>query len=147
MEYPGYILSNHLPSVKDIHNFTDELINYLFPVTDDPEMFLEYHEATLYKLQRDFNELLRSVDKSGKLNKDGISDHFFEELFNVKELLMKDARLILDFDPAATRVGNRSQSVNPPRKWPTITGTVRRSAQSRGLGWASPSGLCRCTMK
>ena len=101
MEYPGYILSNNLPSVKAIHAFTDELINYLFPVTDDPEMFIEYHEVTLYKLQRDFVELLRSVDKTGKLNKDAIADHFFEELFNVKELLIKDAQLILDFDPAA----------------------------------------------
>ena len=42
MEYPGYILSNNLPSVKAIHSFTDELINYLFPVTDEPEMFLQY---------------------------------------------------------------------------------------------------------
>ena len=75
MEYPGYILSNNLPSVKAIHSFTDELINYLFPVTDEPEMFLQYHEATLYRLQNDFTQLLSSTDKNGKLNKEGITTH------------------------------------------------------------------------
>ena len=101
MEYPGYILSNHLPSVKAIHSFADELINYLFPVTDEPEMFLEYHEATQYKLHANLMQLLRSVDKGGKLNSEAIAGHFFDELFTVKDLLIKDAQLILDFDPAA----------------------------------------------
>ncbi len=101
MDYPGYILSNNLPSVKAIHSFTEELINYLFPVTDEPEMFLEYHEAILYKLQHDFVKLLSSADKTNKIHKEAIADHFFGSLFTVKELLMKDAQLILDFDPAA----------------------------------------------
>jgi serine O-acetyltransferase len=101
MEYPGYILSNNLPSVNAIHAFTDELINYLFPVTDEPEMFLEHHESSLYKLQAHFLELLRSVDKAGKLKKDFVVDKFFNELNIVKDKLIRDAQLILDFDPAA----------------------------------------------
>ena len=102
MEYPGYILTNQLPSVKAIHSFTDELINYLFPVTDDPEMFMEHHEGELYKLQTLLKELLCSVDKSNKLKHDDICDRFFSRLSQVKDLLIQDAQLILDFDPAAS---------------------------------------------
>jgi len=79
MEYPGYILSNRLPSVKSIHAFTDELINYLFPVTDEPEMFMEHHESFLYKLQDHFQKLLESVDTNNKLEKDAITEHFFSK--------------------------------------------------------------------
>ena len=102
MDYPGYILSNHLPAVKAIHSFTDEIINYLFPVTDEPEMFLEHHESELYKLQRHFMELLRSVDTAGKIDREKVTAVFFESLSGVKDLLIKDAQLILDFDPAAS---------------------------------------------
>src|SRR5919205_829364 len=101
MEYPGYILTNQLPSVKAIHAFTDELINYLFPVTDEPEMFMEHHESELYKLQAHLKELLCSVDESHKLNNDEICNRFFASLSEVKNKLIQDAQLILDFDPAA----------------------------------------------
>ena len=96
MEYPGYILSNRLPSVKSIHAFTDELINYLFPVTDEPEMFMEHHEGELYKLQTHLKELLCSVNYSNKLNIDDICDKFFAGLSAVKDKLIQDAQLILD---------------------------------------------------
>jgi len=101
MEYPGYILSNRLPSVKSIHAFTDELINYLFPVTDEPEMFMEHHEGELYKLQTHLKELLCSVNYSNKLNIDDICDKFFAGLSAVKDKLIQDAQLILDFDPSS----------------------------------------------
>ncbi len=101
MEYPGYILSNNLPSVKAIGSFTEELIHYLFPVTDNPESFLEHHEAILYKLKANFTLLLHSVDKADKLAKQDIAYKFFNKLYDVKDLMIKDAKLILDFDPAA----------------------------------------------
>jgi len=101
MEYPGHILTNHLPAVKDINAFTDELIAYLFPVTDEPEMFMEHHESFLYKLQDHFQKLLESVDTNNKLEKETITEHFFSKLACVKDLLLKDAHMILDFDPAA----------------------------------------------
>ncbi|CAN5488295.1 hypothetical protein BH10BAC2_BH10BAC2_11800 [soil metagenome] len=101
MEYPGHILTNHLPSVKEINAFTDELIAYLFPVTDEPEMFMEHHESFWYKLEEHFRKLLSSVDTNGKLNKHVITENFFMSLAGIKELLLKDANLILDFDPAA----------------------------------------------
>ena len=52
MKYPGFILSDNLPSSKEIHSFTECLIGYLFPVTDESELFMEHHEVTLYKLQK-----------------------------------------------------------------------------------------------
>src|SRR5215831_12737427 len=100
MEYPGYLLSNRLPSVGSIHAFTDELINYLFPVTDEPEMFMEHHESELYKLQTHLKELLCSVDEKNKLNSNEVCDRFFGKLAQVKAMLLQDAQLILDFDPA-----------------------------------------------
>lgn len=101
MEYPGHILTKHLPSVKEINAFTEELIAYLFPVSDEPEMFIQHHETALYKLEEDFRKVLQSVDLSDKLNKDDINEKFFSSLTGIKNLLLKDAHLILDFDPAA----------------------------------------------
>lgn len=102
MEYPGYILTRHLPSVKEINTFTDELMAYLFPVTDEPDMFIEHHESMMYKLKEHFMRLLQSVDTGDKLNKDDVADQLFAALAGIKNLLLKDANLILDFDPAAS---------------------------------------------
>ena len=102
MQYPGHILSKHLPSGKEIQVFTDDLIHYLFPVTEEPELFLQHHEGTLYKLQQTFYNLLASVDPQAMLSKETITEDFFESLEETKNLLLADAQLILDFDPAAT---------------------------------------------
>jgi serine O-acetyltransferase len=102
MRYPGFILSDNLPSSNEIHTFTESLIAYLFPVTDEPELFLEHHEATMYKLQKQLACLIESVDRSQELEKELIADDFFNSLEDIKDLLVKDAQLILDFDPAAT---------------------------------------------
>lgn len=102
MQYPGHILSKHLPSGKEIHVFTDSLIHYLFPVTEEPALFLEHHETVLYKLQKTFLDLLSSDDSQNELDKITISESFFESLEETKNILLQDAQLILDFDPAAT---------------------------------------------
>ncbi|WP_153801105.1 serine O-acetyltransferase EpsC [Foetidibacter luteolus] len=102
MKYPGFILSDNLPSSKEIHQFTESLICYLFPVTDEPELFLQHHEVTLYKLQKNLIDLIESVDKKQLLEKEIIADEFCNSLEEVKDMLLTDARLILEFDPAAT---------------------------------------------
>ncbi len=101
MKYPGFILSDNLPSSKEIHSFTECLIGYLFPVTDEPELFMEHHEVTLYKLQKRLIDLIESVDRKKSLEKELIADDFCNSLEEVKDMLLKDAQLILEFDPAA----------------------------------------------
>lgn len=101
MDYPGYIISTHLPSGKEIQKFTDDLVQYMFPVTEEPELFLEHHDTIAYKLHKELIELVKSVDTKNKLHSHTIADDFFESLENVKNLLVKDAKLILEFDPAA----------------------------------------------
>ncbi len=102
MQYPGYILSRHLPSGKEIHLFVDELTHYLFPVTEEPGLFLEHHESILYKLHHTLVDLIASVDPEGKTDKEIITEHFFASLEEIKNILINDAQLILDFDPAST---------------------------------------------
>ncbi len=102
MQYPGFILSNILPSKEGVNHFTEDLIHYLFPVTHYPEEFLRSHDRIQYRLRGQLRALLTSVDQATVLDYDHLVEEYFENLAALKDCLIKDAQLILDFDPAAT---------------------------------------------
>ena len=102
MEYPGFILSSNLPSALEVEILTEELIHYLFPVTNESELFLHKHEAVQMQLREQLEELITAVDQGSLMDHPGIISRYFEGLCDVKDLLIRDARLILDFDPAAS---------------------------------------------
>ncbi len=102
MQYPGFILSKSLPSNEEVRTFTDNTIHYMFPVTNDPETFLQQHEQLQIRLRETLSRLLTSVDSNRTLDHDYINQYFFDKLFHHKNCLLRDAELILTFDPAAT---------------------------------------------
>jgi len=101
MQYPGFILSNTLPSKKQVNCFIEGLSQYIFPVEHDPEDFLSHHEQQCGSLQDQLGELLSMVDINNNLAHAKIVDKYFHALRGIKDTLLKDAQLILDFDPAA----------------------------------------------
>lgn len=104
MKYPGYVLSDTLPSKDEVCRFTDELTRYLFHVTNHTDEFLQQHHLQHKKLQQQLTTLIHSVDNLAALDVDNIVFEFFSELPDVTEHLLRDAQLILEFDPAASSV-------------------------------------------
>jgi serine O-acetyltransferase len=104
MKYPGFVLSHVLPSKDEVCRFTDELTRYLFHVTNHTDQFLKQHHIQHQQLQLQLAALIQSVGSLAKLDEATIVFEFFSELEAVKEALLEDARLILEFDPAAASV-------------------------------------------
>ena len=102
MKYPGFILKNTLPSKKQVDCFIDGLTHYIFPVALEPQEFLQHHEQQCGSLESQLEELISLVDKDNKLHPDKIVHSYFNSLHTIKDTLLKDAQLILDFDPAAS---------------------------------------------
>ena len=102
MPFPGFILNNILPSKQQVSEFTEQLIHYLFPVAHDAQQFLKDHEAIKDRLQQQLQHLLQAVDKITVAQHNETIDTYFHALCGIKDLLLKDAQLILDFDPASS---------------------------------------------
>jgi serine O-acetyltransferase len=102
MDYPGYILQQKLPSPKEVQLFTEDLIHYLFPVTDNAATFLAEHEIIQQELRNRLHKLINPINEKKECNCATVVYDFFDELADIKEWLLQDAHLILDFDPAAT---------------------------------------------
>lgn len=101
MDFPGYILQRVLPSRLKVHQFIDGLTHYLFPVVDDVKLFMLEHQPMQYKLRHQLLEMLKVGQCNQGLSPEEVVDIFFGKLPSVRDLLLKDAEMILQFDPAA----------------------------------------------
>jgi serine O-acetyltransferase len=100
--FPGYILAGNTPSKTTVALFTEGLIDYLFPVVEDPKAFLRNHSSTQAELQKQLINILSPLtQKIEQLDVLTIADRYFDTLENTKDKLLKDAAFILEFDPAA----------------------------------------------
>lgn len=102
--YPGYIISIPLPSKDEVINFTERLIHYLFPVTKDSKAFLLHHETEQRQLRDQLKNLIASVSNGNATSLSNYAEEYFSNLSSIKNLLLKDAELILAFDPAASSI-------------------------------------------
>lgn len=93
--YPGYIISVSLPAKEEVIHFAEALTQYLFPVTQDRDSFLHKHEEEKQKLVAQLSKLVKASSAD-------FIDEYFSLLKSVKDDLIKDAELILAFDPAAS---------------------------------------------
>ena len=80
--------------------FVDELFQFLF-INSGKENTPASLKTELERLQNNFASLLAETIKDEAAVKQQ-SALFFEELPNLYKALLKDAKAILDFDPAAT---------------------------------------------
>jgi serine O-acetyltransferase len=99
--FPGYLLANNIPSKQKVIRFTEELIEYLFPVVEDQAAFLKEHGSIQSALKRQLLEILSPIARQHEMDPLEITSNYFEGLDGVQEKLVKDAQLILSFDPAA----------------------------------------------
>jgi serine O-acetyltransferase len=107
---PGHLLEQYnsfrkeIPSILKAQNFTDNIINFLFPFKADRRCTLPLVELNLSQLQLDFKDLINPLEKTLDESINKITQKFFNKVPKIYESLMQDARLFLDFDPAARSI-------------------------------------------
>jgi len=99
--FPGYLLSSNFPSRQAVISFTEELINYLFPLINDPKSFVQVQASAQASLHKTFIEILTPLSQKYEIDVLEITEYYFHELKLIKQSLLEDAELILEFDPAA----------------------------------------------
>lgn len=102
--FPGYLQSNNYPSRQKVIAFAQSLVNYIFPVIDNLRSFEEEQEHQLSALKKELVEILTPLSHQRELNVLQLTDTYFAQLPGIKEQLINDAKLIVDFDPAAYSV-------------------------------------------
>lgn len=90
-----------IPSILKAQNFADNIINFLFPFKADRRCTLPLIELNLSQLKLDFMDLINPLEKTLEESINHITQKFFEKVPEIYESLMQDARLFLNFDPAA----------------------------------------------
>src|SRR4030042_149401 len=93
-----------IPSILKAQNFADNIINFLFPFKADRRCTLPLLELNLSQLQLDFKDLINPLEKTLDDSINNIAQKFFNKVPKIYESLMQDARLFLDFDPAARSI-------------------------------------------
>ncbi len=106
-EFASFLLESYrnfrkdVPSMIKAHNFTENLINFLFPFKVDRTCTLPQIELNLAQLQIDFRDLLGPLETTLDRPVGDITGEFFEQIPHIYKNLMADAKHFLDFDPAA----------------------------------------------
>ncbi len=100
--FPGYLLNGNTPSKLAVAGFTENLIDYLFPVVvGDPKTFLRNHGSVQAGLQKQLMDILSPIAHQKHLDVQQITSTYFATLAGTKDKLVQDAAFILEFDPAA----------------------------------------------
>lgn len=93
-----------VPSMVKAQNFTENLINFLFPFKVDRKCTIPQIELTLAQLHIDFKDLLGSLEGTLDDSVNNITRNFFSKIPETYKSLMEDACNFLNFDPAARSV-------------------------------------------
>ncbi|MGD0338801.1 MAG: serine O-acetyltransferase EpsC [Bacteroidota bacterium] len=93
--------SIYLPSKPKAQQFVDQLIHFLFPITAGVSLSIQQLELRLMHLRLEFEELLEPLACYFKHPLTELTDSYFNNLPVAYELLLKDAKAIEEFDPAA----------------------------------------------
>ncbi len=102
--FPGYLLSSNFPSRNTVASFTEDLINCVFPMVGDAEAYTEQQCSANISLRTQLIEILTPLSQRYELDVTGITNTYLDKLTDIKAELIKDAELILEFDPAAYSV-------------------------------------------
>jgi serine O-acetyltransferase len=93
--------SNALPSKPKAQQFVDQLIHFLFPITAGSTLSIQQLELRLMHLRLEFEEMLEPLACYFKHPLTELTETYFDNMPAVYELLLKDAKAIEEFDPAA----------------------------------------------
>jgi serine O-acetyltransferase len=93
-----------VPSMKQTHEFVDELISLLFPVKVNAHRTPDEVDLKWHELQFRFKSLLLPIEKELVDDIDTLSNSFFSQVSDIYEGLLEDSKVFLKNDPAAYSV-------------------------------------------
>jgi serine O-acetyltransferase len=108
--FPANLLDHYnsfrkdVPSMIKAHNFTENIINFLFPFKVDKQCTLPQIELNLAQLQIDFRDLIGPLEKTITTPVHELTKIFFSKIPAIYRSLISDAEHFLAFDPAAHSV-------------------------------------------
>ncbi|RRB02877.1 serine O-acetyltransferase [Larkinella rosea] len=94
----------YLPSKPDVGRFIDNLIRFLFPITQDCRSLVASTADTYHELNNRLSCLLKPLSEHLPTDREMIVEQFFDYLPTTYEELLLDAQAISAFDPAASGV-------------------------------------------
>lgn len=92
-------LSHHLPAKAKAHQFIENLIYFLFPLCNGNSADTVDLPSKWKELKADFSELIMPLRLD--MNEQETCELFFNKIPLVYDELLLDAKIILEFDPAA----------------------------------------------
>ena len=101
---PGYLLKKDYPQKEQVFSFTHSMFDFLFPVIEKAADFENHQLKAISKISEQLNEMLSSDSIRDAININSVIDDFLKSLPAIKEMLLKDAHFILEFDPAADSI-------------------------------------------
>lgn len=93
-----------VPSMKQTHEFVDELTSLLFPVTVNAHRTTDEVDLKWRELQFRFKSLLLPIEKELNEDIDSLSNSLFTQIPDIYERLLEDSKMFLENDPAAFSV-------------------------------------------
>lgn len=93
-----------VPSTLDTNFFTDELVNFLFPIRVNRDFTKEEITGKMDLLARQLEKLLASLGKNLPQKPKKICEIFFDKIPGIYGLLLEDADAFTKFDPASESV-------------------------------------------
>jgi serine O-acetyltransferase len=92
---------HEVPSISKSHHFTNDIIDFLFPIRSDRNVSLSQLEAKWENLQLQFTELITPLAPMIDKPLEQLKIDFFDQIPTIHEKMLKDADAFLKFDPAA----------------------------------------------
>lgn len=108
--FPEYLLQQYnnfrkeVPSMTKAHRFIDNMIYFLFPFKIDKKCTQPLIELNMAQLQIDLRDILTPLEPVLEESANNITQKFFTTVPAIYESLVQDAKLFVDFDPAARSV-------------------------------------------
>ena len=99
--YRSYVCAHaNLPEVESTHQFVDELVMFLFPLKGNRTVSLKSLQKELRRLRFRLSELLFPMQGDSEDEVNQVVESFFNRLPEVYRLLLDDAEVFLQSDPA-----------------------------------------------
>jgi len=92
------------PSLVDTRNFTDNLIQLLFPVKVNRLFTVEQILNKMKELKKQFEELVRPLENKLKASPEAMAEEFFSLIPDIYDQLIEEAEVYLQNDPAARSI-------------------------------------------
>ncbi|MEI6767136.1 MAG: serine O-acetyltransferase EpsC [Bacteroidota bacterium] len=90
-----------IPPKQKAHEFIDNLIGFLFPISNKSHLSKDYYEVQFSELKLEFKHLLIPILACLKQKLNDSVERLFDKVPEIYDLLVLDAKSILKNDPAA----------------------------------------------